>query len=130
LEYRRADEGLLVIAEAIELAARTDERMWGAELERIRGELRSLQGVLPDDMEAHFERALAMARGQNAKAFELRAAVSLARLRRDQGRRAEAHDLLAPIYDWFTEGFDTQDLKEAKALLDDLRGSPEDRRAG
>ena len=65
-------------------------------------------------------KALSIAQEQGAKLWELRAAVSLAQLRRDQGRRTEAHDLLAPIYDWFTEGFDTPDLKEAKALLDEL----------
>jgi len=70
--------------------------------------------------EAYFERAIAVARQQQAKSWELRAAMSLARLWRDQGKRAEARDLLAPIYDWFTEGFDTIDLKEAKALLDEL----------
>jgi predicted ATPase len=64
--------------------------------------------------------ALSIARGQEAKLWELRAAAGLARLRRDQGRRAEARDLLAPIYGWFTEGFDTADLKDAKALLDEL----------
>ena len=70
--------------------------------------------------EAYFERALAVARAQQAKSWELRAAMSMARLWRDQGKRQEAHDLLAPIYGWFTEGFDTLDLKEAKALLDQL----------
>jgi predicted ATPase len=70
--------------------------------------------------EAYFERALAIARSQQAKSWELRAAMSLARLWRDQGKRAEAHDLLAPVHGWFTEGFDTLDLKEAKALLDAL----------
>jgi predicted ATPase len=70
--------------------------------------------------QAHFERALAVARAQQAKSWELRAAMSLARLWRDQGKRDEARDLLAPVYDWFTEGFDTLDLKEAKALLDEL----------
>ena len=64
--------------------------------------------------------AIDTARGQQAKSLELRAATSLARLRRDQGRRPEAHDLLAPVYGWFTEGFDTPDLKDAKALLDEL----------
>jgi predicted ATPase len=67
-----------------------------------------------------FREAIGIAQRQEAKLWELRAAVSLARLRRDQGRRAEAHALLAPVYGWFTEGFDTADLKEAKALLDEL----------
>jgi len=70
--------------------------------------------------EAHFERALAVARAQQAKSWELRAAMSMARLWRDEGRRQQAHDLLAPVYGWFTEGFDTLDLKEAKALLEEL----------
>ena len=68
----------------------------------------------------HFERALAIAREQKAKSWELRAAMSMARLWRDQGKRQQARDLLAPVYGWFTEGFDTLDLKEAKALLDEL----------
>jgi len=70
--------------------------------------------------EVHFERALAVARGQQAKSWELRAAMSMARLWRDQGKRQQARELLAPIYGWFSEGFDTLDLKEAKALLDEL----------
>jgi predicted ATPase len=70
--------------------------------------------------EAYFGRALAVARAQQAKSWELRAATSMARLWRDQGKREEARDLLAPVYGWFTEGFDTLDLKEAKALLDAL----------
>jgi predicted ATPase len=69
---------------------------------------------------AHFEPALAVVRQQQAKSWELRAAMSMARLWRDQGKRAEARDLLAPVYGWFTEGFDTRDLKEAKALLNEL----------
>jgi len=70
--------------------------------------------------EAYFERALVVAREQQAKSWERRAAMSMARLWRDQGKRDEARDLLAPVYDWFTEGFNTLDLKEAKALLDEL----------
>ena len=70
--------------------------------------------------EAYFERALAVARQQQAKSWELRAAMSMARLWRDQGKREEARELLAPVYGWFTEGFDTLDLKEAKTLLDEL----------
>ena len=72
--------------------------------------------------QAYFERALTIARQQQAKAWELRAAMSMARLRRDQGKPQQARDLLAPVYGWFTEGFDTRDLKEAKALLDELAG--------
>ena len=71
--------------------------------------------------EAYFERALTIARAQQAKSWELRAAMSMARLWRDQGEQRQAHDLLAPIYGWFTEGFDTLDLKEAKALLEQLK---------
>jgi predicted ATPase len=70
--------------------------------------------------EAYFERALAVARAQQAKSWELRAAMSMARLRRDQGKRQQARDLLAPVYGWFTEGFDTLDLRDSKRLLDDL----------
>ena len=72
--------------------------------------------------EAYFDRALAVARQQQAKSWELRAAMSMARLWRDQGKRDEARELLAPVYGWFTEGFDTLDLKEAKALLEELNG--------
>jgi predicted ATPase len=70
--------------------------------------------------EGYFDRALAIARARRAKSWELRAAMSMARLWRDQGKRDEAHDLLAPVYGWFTEGFDMLDLKEAKALLDEV----------
>ena len=92
-----------------------------AELHRLRGELR-LALPEPDQSEAEacFRRALAVAHEQQAKLWELRAATSLARLWRDQRRRNEAHDLLAPICGWFTEGFDTADLKDAKGLLDEL----------
>ena len=72
--------------------------------------------------EAYFERALTIARAQQAKSWELRAAMSLARLWRDQGKVQQARELLAPVYGWFTEGYDTRDLKEAKALLDELAG--------
>ena len=82
----------------------------------------ALLSVEPDaaNAEAYFERALAIARHQQAKSWELRAAMSMARLWRDQGKRQQARDLLAPVFGWFTEGFDTRDLKEAKALLDEL----------
>ena len=90
------------------------------EIHRIQGKL-LLAGSDRDSAEAAFREALSIARAQASKvAFELRAATSLARLWRDQGRRAEAHDILAPVYGWFTEGFDTLDLTEAKAMLEEL----------
>jgi predicted ATPase len=99
----------------------TGERWFEAEVSRIAG-LIAQTSPEPDITSAHayFERALTLARAQRAKSWELRAAMSLARLWRDQGRRGEARDLLAPVYGWFTEGFDTLDLKEAKALLEEL----------
>ena len=90
-------------------------------MHRAEGELRRLAGAPTREVEACFAAALAVARQQAARSFELRAATSLARLRRDQGRRGEARDLLAPVYGWFTEGFDTPDLRDAEALLDELR---------
>jgi predicted ATPase len=100
---------------------RTKESLWEPEVNRIAGEI-ALQTSEPDaaKAEAYFQRALAVARKQQAKSWELRSATSMARLWRDQGKREEACDLLAPVYNWFTEGFDTLDLKEAKALLDAL----------
>jgi predicted ATPase len=100
--------------------ATAKETWWEAEVNRIAGEI-SL--MLPDPAAAkaqnHYERALAVARQQQAKSWELRAAMSLARLWRDQGKVQQARELLAPVYGWFTEGFDTRDLKEAKALLEE-----------
>ena len=95
--------------------------MWEAEVHRLAGEI-ALKSPVPDasKAEAYFERALAVAREQQAKSWELRAAMSMARLWRDQGKRDEARVLLAPVYGWFTEGFDTLDLKEAKMLLEEL----------
>jgi predicted ATPase len=109
------------IAEAVKAMETTKERQWEAEICRVAGEiaLRSSQPDL-DAAQAHFERALKVARAQQTKSLELRAAMSMARLRRDQGKRNEARELLAPIYGWFTEGFDTLDLKQAKALLNEL----------
>jgi predicted ATPase len=97
------------------------ERLWEAEANRVAGEI-VLQSPQRNaaKAEGYFESALAIARAQQAKSWELRAAMSMARLWRDQGKRDEARDLLAPVYGWFTEGFDTRDLKEAKALLDKL----------
>jgi predicted ATPase len=99
----------------------TKERWCEADVHRIAGEI-ALKSPERDTAkaQAHFERALAVARQQQAKSWELRAAMSMARLWRDQGKPDEACDLLAPVYGWFTEGFDTLDLKEAKALLQEL----------
>ena len=93
---------------------------WDADLRRLDGDLILATGGAPEEAAARYQQALNIARAQEAKSLELRAATSLARLWRDQGKRAEARDLLAPLYAWFTEGFDTGDLKDAKALLDDL----------
>jgi predicted ATPase len=103
---------------------RTKETWCEAEVHRIAGEI-ALKSPEPDKAkaEAYFARALAVARQQQAKSWELRAAMSMARLWRDQGKRDAARDLLAPVYGWFTEGFDTRDLKEAKGLLDQLATS-------
>ena len=113
--WRCIDEAMTATIET------TGERRWEAEANRIAGEI-TLKFPEHDTAKAegYFERALAIARTQQAKSWELRAAMSMARLWRDQGKWDEARDLLAPVYGWFTEGFDTRDLKEAKALLDEL----------
>jgi tetratricopeptide (TPR) repeat protein len=115
------EEARLAVGEAITTIERTKERWFEAEINRVTGEI-ALMSLEPDaaKAESYFERALAVARTQRTKSWELRAATNMARLWRDQGKRAEARQLLAPVYGWFTEGFDTRDLKEAKALLDEL----------
>ena len=115
----RTSEALALLSEALEVVERTDERWFEAELYRLRGEVLRAKGD-PEGAELWFSRSLAKAQAQNAKLWELRASRCIARLRCDQGRRAEARELLAPVYGWFTEGFDTLDLKQAKALLDEL----------
>jgi len=116
---RQIEEAVILLDEALRIVERTGERWFAAELNRHKGQLLLRQGRT-EAAEELYRKALSIAQEQEAKLWELRAAVSLARLRRDQGRRAEACDLLAPIYGWFTEGFDTADLKDAKALLDEL----------
>ena len=115
------DDAWRCIREAMAVAEASKERWYEAELRRVAGDIALLS---PEhDVKkgkAYFERALEVARQQEAKSWELRTAMSMARLLRDQGKRTDARDLLAPIYGWFTEGFDTPDLKEAKALLDAL----------
>jgi predicted ATPase len=141
--YRRGGrplEGLTALSEALALVEKHAERYYEAELYRLQGELLLMLtasgggvGAFPmestaaeadpsalAEAEACFQKALAIARRKEAKSLELRAAMSLSRLWQQQGKRQEAYDLLAPIYGWFTEGFDTADLREAKALLDEL----------
>jgi predicted ATPase len=121
----KIEEGLDVLAEALALMHRTGESFHGAELHRLQGEFLLRQQAAEGacrEAEACFRRALTIARRQQAKSLELRAVMSLSRLYRQQGRPAEAHPLLAETYGWFREGFDTPDLREAKALLEDASG--------
>jgi predicted ATPase len=117
----KTEGGLAALDDALAQAAVSGARGWDAEIHRLRGEL-SARLPYPDPAKAEesFRTALAIAREQGTRGYELRAAMSLARLWREQGRRREALDPLAPLYGWFTEGFDTADLKDAKALLDEL----------
>ena len=119
-----------VLDEALTLAETNEDRIWAAEPHRFKGELllrqenqrSNVKGQMSkvEEAEACFRQALEIARRQEAKSLELRTATSLARLWRQQGKRAEAYDLLTPVYDWFTEGFETADLQDAKALLTEL----------
>jgi class 3 adenylate cyclase/predicted ATPase len=120
-EVGQFDDAWRCIGEAIAAVEATNERWCEAEVHRTAGEI-ALLPLEPDtaNAQAYFDRALSIARKQHARSWELRAAMSMARLWRDQGKQQQARDLLAPIHGWFTEGFDTLDLKQAKALLDDL----------
>jgi predicted ATPase len=116
----QVEEALTLLDAALQIVERTRQRWFAAELNRHKGQLLLRQGH-SEAAEELYRQALSIAAEQEAKLWELRAAVSLARLRRDQGQRTEARDLLAPVYDWFTEGFGTSDLKGAKSLLDELK---------
>jgi len=117
----RVEEGLTILAEALRAAKDTGEHFYDAELHRLKGEfLLQLSADNQREAEACFQHAITIAQSQGAKAWELRTATSLARLWQHQGKRQQARDLLAPVYHWFTEGFDTPDLQDAKALLDAL----------
>ena len=111
-----------MLSEALVTVESTGERHYEAELHRLMGELLRSRDGAGDQAEQSFRTAIRIARGQNAKSLELRATMSLARLLRNTNRRDEARTILADIYGWFTEGFDTADLKDAKALLDELAG--------
>ena len=121
METGRLDDGLSALTEALAAADEHEDRLYEAEIHRLKGELLLKQ----DDSNAAeaqscFQRAIEIARKQSAKSWELRATMSLARLLAQQGHRDEARTMLAEIYNWFTEGFDTADLKDAKALLEEL----------
>ena len=120
-ELGQFDDAWRFIGEAMTAVERTKETWFEAEVNRVAGEV-ALMPSEPDTAKAetYFNRALTVARRQQAKSWELRAAMSLARLLRQQGKVQQARGLLAPVYQWFTEGFDTRDLREAKALLDEL----------
>jgi predicted ATPase len=117
----RIDEGLKAITDALKLLQQSGECFWEAEIYRVRGELLLKQNESNrDEAEASFKRAVHIARTQTAKSLELRATTSLARLLRDTGRRDDVRTMLAEVYNWFTEGLDTPDLRDAKALLDEM----------
>jgi predicted ATPase len=117
----RVDDGLSALTEALAAADEQEDRSWEAEMHRLKGELLLKQNNLnAAKAQSCFERAIEVARKQSAKSFELRATTGLSRLLASQGRREEARAMIAEIYNWFTEGFDTADLKDAKALLDQL----------
>ena len=117
------DNGLQALAEAHTLIEQHEERWWEAEVCRLRGVLLLRQpGTSQTEAATWLQRALDVARRQETKSLELRAAMSLSRLWQQQGKQAAAYDLLAPLYGWFTEGFDTADLQDAKVLLEELGG--------
>jgi len=114
------EEALAILAEGLAAVDRTGEHWWEAELHRLKGELMLMRGADATEAEACFHQAIEVARRQQAKSLELRATMSLSRLWQKQGKVEEARQMLQEIYDWFTEGFDTEDLKEAKALLEEF----------
>jgi predicted ATPase len=120
-ETGRITEAIEILQEALSRIGHSGERWWEAEAHRVMGDLllQRSPGAL-NGAEHSYQRAIEQSRQQNAKSLELRATTSLARLWRDQNKRTEARDLLAPVYGWFTEGFDTPDLREANALLTEL----------
>jgi predicted ATPase len=121
----RVEEGQRVVSEGLAEIEQNGVRYYEAELNRLEGELRlGLEAADDQRAEASFRRAIDIARAQQAKSLELQAATSLARLWQRQGKREDARNLLAPVFGWFTEGFDTVDLQQAKALLAELTEAP------
>jgi len=126
----RLAEGLSVVSEAFVAGQRSGQHYWEAELYRLRGALMRPSAVAADDAESSFLQAVGVARSQKAKSLEVRSAKSLSRLWAGQGKVREAHALLSGVYSWFTEGFDTADLIDAKSLLEELEGRAGGSRAG
>jgi len=123
METGRLDDGLSALREAMAAADEHETRQYETEMHRLKGQLLLRQDLSKAaEAQSCFQRAVEIARNQSAKSLELRATMSLARLLNGQGKRDEARAMLADIYGWFTEGFDTRDLKDAKALLDELSG--------
>jgi adenylate cyclase len=117
----QTEEGIALLNEALTVARRNEERWFDTEISRLKGDLLLAQGQAVADVEHTYEQAIELARQRDAKSRELRATTSLCRLWQKQGKREAGRKLLAEIYGWFTEGFDTPDLQEAKALLEELR---------
>ncbi len=120
LRADRTEEGLTIIAEAEALIERSGETRWQAETVRLKGALMDRAGAAIEDIEVTYQHALEIARGQEARWLQLRAATSLAQLWHGRGKGSETRELLGPLYAWFTEGFDTPDVMRARALLDEL----------
>ena len=116
----QAEKGISTLEEALAEMKETDERYYEAEVHRLRGQLLLKKGEADSNTENCFQQALEVSRRQQAKSLELRAAMSMSRLWQKQSKQKEAHKLLSEIYGWFTEGFDTKDLQDAKALLEEL----------
>ena len=119
-DLSRLDEAFSCLDQALAIVEATGEHWWEAELHHFRGELNQQCNGRQEKSEANYRQAMDVARRQESKLYELRAATSLSRLWRDQGKGKQAHDLIAPIYAWFTEGFDTPDLRDARVLIDEL----------
>ena len=120
LKAGQAQEGLAAVADSLATVSRTGERFCEAEAHRMKGELLRMEGADEADVETCFLRAIELARQQRARSWELRAAMSLGRLWEEQGRQREARRLLAGVHGWFTEGFETPDLQDARSLLEAL----------
>ncbi len=120
----RLEAAHAAVTQAFDESRRNHERWWDADLHRLRGEVLAAQGAPAPEIEGAFRQALAIAQTQQARSLELRAATALARWWHAQARSAEAHELLAPVYGWFSQGFDTLDLQAAQTLISELQTAP------